>query len=740
MLIRFPLLLTLLGVCLAEIAIAAQTGAGSFVGADACQGCHATEHAQWQDSHHDLAMQPATPDTVLGDFDGASFDYFGTESRFFRRHDRFFVRTDGADGTLQEFPIAYTFGVYPLQQYLIEMPGGRLQALGIVWDSRSAADGGQRWYHLYPDNPVRAGDPLHWTGLDQNWNFMCADCHSTNLQKNYDLETASYDTTWSEINVACEACHGPGKAHVDAMGDGKRNLANAGFRVSLSRAESKAWVIDPKTGNPHPWTHGQEAQPELEVCAQCHSRRSAQFHGARPEDGLFNHFMPSLLEAGLYHVDGQIDGEVFVYGSFVQSKMYHAGVSCSDCHNPHSLELKATGNAVCGQCHQASKYDVEAHHGHPQDSAGAQCVNCHMPEKTYMGVDDRRDHSFRIPRPDLSADLDVPNACKQCHSDRSAQWAADALEKRHGPPPDGHFARALHAGRYGGSNAERLLSELILDTTQPAMARATAVSLLPRYLTGQSAAVLQQASRSDDPLIALGAAEALDGIPEQYRPMFGLPGLYDPHRVIRSLVATNLPPTTVPGNPPELRQRYDAAIADYIQSQHYNADRPESLVNLGDTYRQMGENDKAENYYREALDLAPHYAPAYVNLADFMRARGNDDAGKVVLESGLDKVEDPASLQHSLGLLLVRQNELDPAMDYLKQAAESPSASARYVYVYAVALHSTGNTRQAIDVLEQSLPRFSGNPQLLSALVGFHLELGQQADAKRYDQMLRTIR
>lgn len=736
MLIRIPLFLMLLGACLAQTAVAGQTGADGFVGSDTCQGCHAKEHAQWQDSHHDLAMQRATPDTVLGNFNGATFDYFGTESRFFRRDDRFFVRTDDADSNLRDFPIAYTFGVYPLQQYLIEMPGGRLQALGIVWDSRTKAEGGQRWYHLYPDEPIRAGDPLHWTGLNQNWNFMCADCHSTNLQKNYDAKTATYDTSWSEIDVACEACHGPGLVHVDAMRGDKPELENGGFKVALSRAEHRAWVIDPKTGNPHPWTHGPEAQPELEVCAQCHSRRATQFHGARPENGLFNHFLPSLLEPGLYHVDGQIDGEVFVYGSFVQSKMYHAGVTCSDCHNPHSLELKAEGDAVCGQCHQASKYNAEAHHGHPQASAGAQCINCHMPEKTYMGVDDRRDHSFRIPRPDLTVSLGVPNTCTQCHTHKTAQWAADALEKRHGPPPAGHFASAINAGRYSGQKAGQLLSGLILDTSQPAIARATAASLLPRYLSGQSAPVLQQASRSDDPLVALGAAQALNGIPEQYRPMFGLPGLYDQHRVIRSLVASNLPPTTIPTNPPEVSQRYDAAMADYIQSQLNNADRPESLVNLGDTYWQMGEVDKVENYYREAIETAPFYTAAYVNLADFLRSSADDDAGKTVLEQGLEQAEDPTAIQHSLGLLLVRQQQLDEALGYLQQAAESPSATARYIYVYAVALHSTGDTSRAIDVLQTAYPRFPDDPQLLSALASFHRELGHEAEAARYERLM----
>ncbi|WP_227546012.1 tetratricopeptide repeat protein [Marinobacter fonticola] len=710
---------------------------GGYVGATTCEGCHAAEYEQWQDSHHDLAMEPANGDTVLGDFSDATFDYFGTVSTFSRKDERYIVRTDGPDGKLTDFPIAYTFGVYPLQQYLIELPGGRLQALSIVWDSRPEAEGGQRWYHLYPEEPIRAGDELHWTGLNQNWNFMCADCHSTNLQKNYDLDTATYDTTWSEIDVACEACHGPGKTHVVAVQNDNRGLQHGGFKGSLSRAEPRAWAIDPKTGNPQPWSHGPEAQPELEVCAQCHSRRATQFHGARPQDGLFNHFMPSLLEEGLYHVDGQIDGEVFVYGSFVQSKMYHAGVTCSDCHNPHSLDLKAEGNAVCGQCHQASKYDAETHHGHPQDSAGAQCVNCHMPEKTYMGVDDRRDHSFRIPRPDLSVALGVPNTCNQCHTEKEAQWAAAALEKRHGPPPTGHFAKALQAGRYGGNQAETLLSELILDTTQPAIARATAVSLLPRYLSGQSAAVLQQASRSEEPLVALGAAQALNGIPERYRPMFGLPGLYDQHRVIRSLVASNLPPNAVPANPPELSQRYDAALADYIQSQLNNADRPESLVNLGGIYWQLGEPDNVEAYYRKAIEQAPYYTPAYVNLADFLRSQGDDVGGRKVLEQALPAVTDPAPIQHSLGLLLVRQQQTGDAMPYLRKAAESPSATARYVYVYAVALNSSGQTRQAIDVLESAYPRFPGNAEILSALASFYRSLGLDDEAQRYEKLLR---
>lgn len=707
-----------------------------YVGAATCAGCHEDEHNLWQGSHHDLAMQPATAETVLGDFSGATFEYFGTTSTFFRKNDTFHVRTDGPDGELTEYPIAYTFGVDPLQQYLIEMPGGRLQALSIVWDSRAKAEGGQRWYHLYPDEPIRAGDELHWTGLNQNWNFMCADCHSTNLQKNYDVQSDTYATTWNEIDVGCEACHGPGQQHVDAMQKQDGSLPFHGFSLTLSRAEPRAWAIDPQTGSPQPASAGPAMQPELQVCAQCHSRRATQFHGARPEDGLFEHFLPSLLSEGLYHVDGQVANEVYVYGSFVQSAMYHAGVTCSDCHNPHSLERKAEGNALCGQCHLPATFDTEAHHGHPEDSAGSQCVNCHMPASTFMGVDERQAHSFRIPRPDLSVSLGVPNVCSDCHSDQEPEWAVESLRERHGPPPEGHFAGAIHAGRYGGPQAEQKLAQLIRDQTQPAIARATAATLLPRYLSQQSVPVLQQASQTTDPLIALGVAQGLQDIPEQYRAFFGIPGLYDEHRVPRSLTASNLPESALPPNQAEVGRRHGAALEDYIQSQKNNGDRPESLVNLAGIYGQRGAFERAETYYRLAMARAPWYTPAYVNLADLLRVRGRDNEGRQVLQDALGRVHDPAPIEHSLGLLLVRQQRLDQALDHLGRAANAAVSSARYAYVYAVALDSVGRTADAITALESARGRYPGDPQILSALVGYHRQLGNTAQASQYQRML----
>ncbi|MEE4236012.1 MAG: multiheme c-type cytochrome, partial [Anderseniella sp.] len=347
-----------------------------FVGSQTCSSCHAKEYKDWKNSQHHAAMQEATDGTVLGDFNGATFTKDGIESTFFQRDGKFWVRTDGPDGKLADFEISYTFGIHPLQQYLIALPGGRYQALGIAWDSRSKENGGQRWYHLYPDQTLKAGDPLHWTGIDQNWNYQCAWCHSTNLQKNYDPGSRTFQTSWSEISVGCEACHGPASGHVAWATKGVENSATAqskGFGLLLDERRSVTWPMGP---------HGQAVRSipratakEIEVCAACHARRQ-QFSSDPAATGhLFDAHRPSLLERGLYHADGQQRDEVFNYGSFVQSKMHAAGVTCSDCHNPHSGKLHRSGNAVCAQCHAPEKFDIPDHHHHASGSPGAQCAS-----------------------------------------------------------------------------------------------------------------------------------------------------------------------------------------------------------------------------------------------------------------------------------------------------------------------------------------------------------------------------
>jgi cytochrome c553 len=305
----------------------------SFVGGQVCAGCHAAETERWAGSHHALAMQKATPATVLGDFADAKLGHFGVVTSFSRSGDRFVVRADGPDGALHDYEIAYTFGVYPLQQYLIALPGGRLQALGIAWDSRAKEQGGQRWFHLYPAQRLPAGDRLHWTGRDQTWNYMCTDCHSTDLRKSYDLATNEYATTWTDVDVSCEACHGPGSRHVawaqshagtasNAGAPGLSETDRQGLTNWLKATDTGHWEMNPDTGiarRTEPL-----ASAELDTCAACHSRRRVITKDAVPGTPFLDSYAPAYLEPGLYNADGQIDGEVFEYGSFVQSRMFQA--------------------------------------------------------------------------------------------------------------------------------------------------------------------------------------------------------------------------------------------------------------------------------------------------------------------------------------------------------------------------------------------------------------------------------
>ena len=405
----------------------AETATAAFVGSETCAGCHRAEAQLWRGSQHRLAMQHADDKSVLGDFSDTGFDYYGVRSRFFRKDGRFFVETDGPDGKLATFEVKYTFGVDPLQQYLVEFPDGRLQALSIAWDSRPRDKSGQRWFHLYPDEEIKHDDVLHWTRLNQNWNFMCAGCHSTGVRKNYDAATDRFATSFAEISVGCEACHGQGSRHVGwARAQqswwpfGKSEDPRKGLLVRFDERRDVVWPIDPGTGNARRNFTPALVRKEVETCGLCHARRGELSEDWVPGRWLSDTHVVSPLARGLYSADGQMLDEVYNYGSFKQSRMFAAGVTCGDCHEPHGAKLRAPGDGVCLQCHAANKYAAVAHHRHATADPALACASCHMPARTYMVVDERHDHSFRIPRPDLSVKLGTPNACNDCHRDKPA--------------------------------------------------------------------------------------------------------------------------------------------------------------------------------------------------------------------------------------------------------------------------------------------------------------------------------
>ncbi len=666
----------------------AQPRPASYVGSQACASCHEAESAAWSGSQHALAMQAPTEQTVLGNFNDAHFEHFGVTSTFYRRDGRYMIRTDGPDGKLADFEVQHTFGVYPLQQYLLDIGGGRLQALSIAWDSRPEADGGQRWFHLYPDERIDNTDELHWTKRQQNWNYMCADCHATDLQKNYDAATNTFATSWAEPTVGCEACHGPGSAHVawaEAAASGGAAAKSNGLTVHFGERRDAGWKIDPTTGN-STRSRARDTDTEINVCAQCHSRRGQFSNGYHAGEMLEDHYIPALLTPDLYYPDGQQRDEVYNWGSFLSSRMYSKGVTCGDCHEPHGAKLRAEGNAVCAQCHLASKFDTTAHHFHEPGTPGAQCAACHMRTTTYMVVDPRHDHSFRIPRPGLSETLGVPNACNQCHEDRTAAWAFAELKKRYPHPKSGFqdFATAFASADRGEPDATIALAQLVSNQDESAIARAAALERLAQ-LGGDNATLSAEAGLRDrSPLVRHAAVGVYDTVPPEQRGPI-VPLLRDPVRDVRTRAARTLAPVPASALGPTEAQAYSKAAAEYVAAERFNADRPENRTNLGTYYAERGQFADAEMELRAAIALDPVFVPAWANLADVMRMQGREADAESALREGIARSPEDATLHHALGLSLVRQKKGDQALSELKRATELAPGNARFAYVYGVA-------------------------------------------------------
>ena len=703
---------------------AADAQAVAYVADRDCAECHAKETREWQGSNHQRAMQPATAETVLGDFRGVTFRQHGVVSRFFSRDGKFYVHTEGADGKLADFEIKYTFGVEPLQQYFVEFPGGRLQSLTIAWDV-----GKKRWFSLYPGERIATDDPLHWTGRYQNGNLMCVECHTTDFKKGYDQTADTYRSGWEEFDVGCQACHGPGGDHVAWARKGGRGTATrlvVGFKANDSRYQ-------------------------VDACAPCHSRRGRVAAGEHPGRPLYDTFRPETLRAGLYHADGQQLDEVYEYGSFRQSKMYQRGVRCSDCHNPHSTELKAEGNAVCAQCHRPEAnprfptlahkvYDAPTHHFHKPGSPGAQCVNCHMPTRDYMIVDPRRDHTLRPPRPDLSAKIGTPNACTGCHRDRTAEWASAAIVKWYGPerPKGLEWPLAFAAGRTGARDGAAAIITVAGDREVPAIVRATALGLLRGYAP-QGTDVMVASLKDADPAVRVAAVAGLEGAPPPERVGAVAPLLTDKVRAVRieaARVLASVPPDRLDG---AQGKAFAAAVAEYVEAQNAMADMPASHLNLAVLYASQGKRDLAEAEYLTALRMDPYFGPARANLVALYNAVGRNAEAERVLREGLKRTPNEGELYYSLGLLLAEDKRLAEAAAALATAARLMPQRARVRYNLGLALDRLSRDREAEAALLQALQLDPQDGDIVYALAAFYVQRSQWKRALPFAEQLVTI-
>jgi len=671
----------------------------TFAGSNSCKSCHEEQFSRWQNSHHDQAMKIADSITILGNFDNSTFIHKNVKSSFFKNGKDYFVNTVGPDGKYHDYRIEYTFGFTPLQQYIVKFPDGAYQCLLTAWDSVE-----NKWFHLQPNLDIIHDEWINWSGGSQRWNTMCADCHSTDLQKNFDSELKTYNTTYSEINVSCEACHGPSGSHVS-------------YYEKFPNGRNPPDLYLGKTIN---------SKELVDKCARCHSRRAQITKVFDYKGDFFDHYIPSLLIDPIYELDGQIKDEDYVYGSFVQSKMYHNGISCKDCHDVHSLKLKKTGNDLCLTCH-IPKYNTPEHHFHKENTDGAQCINCHMPGKMYMGNDFRRDHSFRVPRPDQTVKYEVPNACNGCHTDKSATWAVDFINKKYGTERADHFSDHLLKGYFDDNTS---FKKVFSNTKYPELSRATALNQYTNqqlsqdefndilvYLKDSSALVRREVIHSFD---KIGIANISTHI---------TPLLNDSIRMVRISAARYF--NTI-GEQSETDVNFKNANQEFLDEMDMNADFASGQHQIAIFQQTKGNIDLAIKAYQRAIEIDDNYNMSRMNLALLYYQQGIISTSEELYLKVIEQEPDFGYSYYMLGLLYNETGQIIKALEYLATACEKVPLNINAFYNYALLLQKENKNNESIEVIERALKSFPKNEKLL------YVRLIGEINLKHLDKAIET--
>jgi predicted CXXCH cytochrome family protein len=471
----------------------------------------------------------------------------------------------------------------------------------------------------------------------------------------------------------------------------------------------------------------------VELCAPCHSRRTELGDYDHRRSELLDNHLPVLLSEGVYYPDGQILEEDFEYGSFVQSKMFRMGVRCIDCHDAHTLKLRKEGNGVCLQCHSAPAYDDARHHFHRKEwkgqaSAGALCVSCHMPKSPFMVVHMRADHSIRVPRPDLTKDLGVPNACSRCHNDKPLSWVTAAYDKWYGTARKPQYGTVLAAGRRADPAAKADLLRLASDALSPTLVRATALSLLGRYRGADGTAAFRAALLDEEPLMRRTAVAEAPIEDEAERISRLAPLLSDPFRAVRLEAAAQLAGTSPALLKPYQQDALATALADYVKAMEYSLDFSYSGHNLGLLYERMNDPTRAEESYRRAIAVDDLLPPPKVNLALLLARQGKNAEAETLLREVLATNPELAEVAYSLGLLVAETGKMEEAAALLARAAAGMPSNARAAYNAGLALSRVGRGAEAERLLRRAVELEPSSYDLVFALGD--LLLGQRRFAE----------
>ena len=615
-----------------------------------CAACHAKEFEDWAGSDHAWAWRQADASLDSEPFHGQSYTAHGSKLAFRTARDGSLKIHDGESQKV--FTVHSVLGRTPLVQYLVQGERGALHTPSAAWDTLK-----QEWFDMFADDERLASEGLarrklgdwgHWLGRGMNWNSQCAWCHMTGFRKNYDEAQDAYASNWQEPGVSCIQCHRLAAAPDPTDG------------CMVAKADRK---LTPKQIHDN--------------CATCHARREEFDDSFRVGDEFDGHFRLELpLVRGVFWPNGMQRDEDYCETGLRLSRMGRTGVTCLDCHDPHTAQLRLPqeDNSLCLRCHgtgtevngvAAPVIDMATHTPCPQGSAGATCVECHMPKSPYMARDPRRDHSFNSPDPLLSAQLGIPNACIMCHKDKDNDWAAAAVEKTYGP--DLKMAavrdrtRAVWAAQEGRGSLADLLD--VYDKEEIPAWRATLLELMAREPEAQDAASPQRsrlleaarAAAGDENAMVRAAAARVLGAE-------ALPMIHDRSRLVRRAAGWPLVD--------QLVQLPEAAgvLQELKATAKHQGDQPTGAMQLAVLADAEGRLDEAERQYRRAIELDPHSTVPRIDYAVFLDREGRPmDALKQMLDCAAHHPDD-AEVQFRLALILAELQQYEPALRALDKA------------------------------------------------------------------------
>ncbi|MFP4166663.1 MAG: ammonia-forming cytochrome c nitrite reductase subunit c552 [Opitutales bacterium] len=668
----------------------AEAGRGSFpishdparldkIGPQACAECHEKEVRDWEESHHANANRPVSPELDSEAFNptrrikesGVTYEMAEENGEFLLR-----VLPDDENEAAKTYKLVGVIAHTPIRQYLAEFPDGRYQTISASYDVKK-----DRWVDVFANEDRQPGEWGHWTGQGMNWNANCAYCHTTEYEKNYNLEENAYHSSWVQQGLACATCHSGLETHVEAA-------RQEDYETGLTTLDQKQRIHN---------------------CAICHSRRDQlTAEGFESGDNYHDHFNLSLPDQpGLYYPDGQIRDEVFVFASFELSRMGHAGVSCMDCHDPHTEELiqPVKNNMLCQRCHEHGVMDApfiepEEHSFHPKDSAGNRCVECHMPKTTYMQVDPRADHGFHSPDPLMTKEHGIPNACNNCHTkedEEGVDWAVEWSEKWYGEALAESRQRkrveAISAAYAGNAAAREKLLALLKDEEIPAW-KATYAGLLGNYLPHtKTASALEKLTDADSPLVrnrAISALARLESSPDLLKD-----ALTDGSRTVRIAAARGLSTRGLPIPLEEPKSEWET----YLE---YNADRPNSLFLLASAATRQDRPEKTRQYIELAIALDSKSPGIYHQAAILLSQAGFNDDARSKLYKGWELAPDNADFPYSLGLIEAEEGDLETAVNMLEEAVAMEPGFARAWYNLSLAYSKLDRPQDAARAMERA--------------------------------------